>query len=192
MKNPKKIKIITMTISLACLVVGIVFAKIFKENDLVLGITFGALLFILAFCAFIDSKANKREKEDEKQKDIEYQKKVFTYFEEIKENDDKIALICDIVNNEYIELSSIMKELDFEFFLDYNEDDSEEIYYELSICSKKIKGKEFYYSSLYFDNYWRLVLHGLSEEKDVSKLTSQDIVDLIIDDINKYVAVKKH
>ena len=128
MKKIKRVQMITIIISILCLVVGVIIAKLFKGNDLVLGIVLGIISFVLGVCSFIDYKANKLKKEYENKEIIDNQRKIREYFEEIREKDSKIALICDILNNEYIELTTIMDKANLEYSYVYDEE------YEEYIC----------------------------------------------------------
>ena len=190
MKKIKRIQMINIIISILCLAVGVIFIKIFEENDLVLGILLGIIIFVLGVCSFIDYKTNKLKKEYEKQEEIDNQRKIREYFEEIRTKDPKIALICDILNNEYIELTTIMDKANLEFSYDYDEDYEEGNYYELSISSKNYNKKNSYYSSLFLDKEWTLLLSDKEEDKiDASKLDDSAIVDLFIEDIKKFIEV---
>ncbi len=189
MKKFRKIQILTTIISLVLLIIGVALIKFFKDNDLVLGIGFGIIIAVLGVFAVIEHKVNKEQKKYEDQEAIELQKKIREHFEELKDNDPKMALICDILNNEYIELTTIMNQANLEFSFDYDEDAEKGNYYEFSICSINANKKKFFYSSLYYEVGWFLVLNDEEDGIDVSNLSDSAIVDLFIEDIKKYIEV---
>ena len=106
---------------------------------------------------------------------------VLKFFESNKDKDDKLALICDIVNGKYIELTNLMEKNNLKYIIDYQEDDGK-MFYELDIINKENRNKDIYTCMLFYSSEWYLNLY-YSEELNASDLSDSEIIELMIIDI---------
>ncbi|MDE5546642.1 MAG: hypothetical protein K2I88_04175 [Anaeroplasmataceae bacterium] len=142
----------------------------------------GIVLLLMIFYRLEMSKDVKKNEESLKEKEKERRKAFISMLEEKSEDNSTIHVMYELFTNQILEIEALIKQKELEIEYDWDEADT----FEVDISSKHKKNKQFYYLALSIDEEEEELLTNDGKEIDTQQMKESEIIDLIINDINKF------
>ncbi|MDE6241465.1 MAG: hypothetical protein K2M08_03465 [Anaeroplasmataceae bacterium] len=142
----------------------------------------GIVLLLMVFYRLEMSKDVKKNEESLKEEEKERRKAFISMLEEKSNTSSTIHVMYELFTNQILEIEILIKQKELEIEYDWDEAST----FEVNISSKHKKNKLFYYLALSIDEEEEELLTNDGKEINTQQLRDSEIIDLIINDINKF------